>query len=251
MNYLEVETIDTVTTPGNTTTAGAFTDGFTVGGTFLPLNQFHFHSPSEHTVNGAHYPLEMHMVHKLFTASAVNTTVVSGTTPGAYNVQAAVIGIMFTYECVPLQLTRRSPLAKSMRGTDRRFLCMLPSPAFNNGTFMTKLINALATLPTPTNLTATSEAEATVLETNQQFDLIKDVFNVIDPSKYYTYAGSLTTPACTEGITWFNMANPMYMSPLQLLEFTRLLALKQGDMGRGGDNRLIQPLNGRKVSASF
>ena len=28
------------------------------------LIQFHFHTPSEHTVNGKHYPLEMHLVHK-------------------------------------------------------------------------------------------------------------------------------------------------------------------------------------------
>ncbi|MDM7273034.1 carbonic anhydrase [Sulfurihydrogenibium azorense] len=28
------------------------------------LKQFHFHAPSEHTVNGKYYPLEMHLVHK-------------------------------------------------------------------------------------------------------------------------------------------------------------------------------------------
>ncbi len=28
------------------------------------LLQYHFHSPSEHTVNGEHYPMEMHLVHK-------------------------------------------------------------------------------------------------------------------------------------------------------------------------------------------
>ena len=27
------------------------------------LKQFHFHSPSEHTIDGQYYPLEMHMVH--------------------------------------------------------------------------------------------------------------------------------------------------------------------------------------------
>ncbi|MFX0203366.1 MAG: carbonic anhydrase [Candidatus Hodarchaeota archaeon] len=27
------------------------------------LRQYHFHSPSEHTVNGRHYPMEMHLVH--------------------------------------------------------------------------------------------------------------------------------------------------------------------------------------------
>ncbi|WOI54338.1 carbonic anhydrase [Parvularcula sp. LCG005] len=28
------------------------------------LAQFHFHTPSEHTINGQHYPMEMHFVHK-------------------------------------------------------------------------------------------------------------------------------------------------------------------------------------------
>ena len=40
--------------------------------------QFHFHSPSEHTINGVHYDLEMHMVHTYLDGSL-----------------GAVIGIMF------------------------------------------------------------------------------------------------------------------------------------------------------------
>jgi len=35
-----------------------------VDGTRYDLLQFHFHAPSEHTVKGSHYPLEMHLVHK-------------------------------------------------------------------------------------------------------------------------------------------------------------------------------------------
>ena len=34
-----------------------------IGGQRFALRQYHFHSPSEHTVNGRHYPMEMHMVH--------------------------------------------------------------------------------------------------------------------------------------------------------------------------------------------
>jgi carbonic anhydrase len=36
----------------------------TVGGESFKLLQYHFHSPSEHTVRGQHYPMEMHLVHK-------------------------------------------------------------------------------------------------------------------------------------------------------------------------------------------
>jgi len=33
------------------------------GGNKYDLEQFHFHSPSEHTFNGKHFPLEVHLVH--------------------------------------------------------------------------------------------------------------------------------------------------------------------------------------------
>jgi len=36
----------------------------TVDGHAYALAQFHFHSPSEHTVDGEHAPMEMHLVHK-------------------------------------------------------------------------------------------------------------------------------------------------------------------------------------------
>ncbi len=39
-------------------------DVATVGDEQFQLLQYHFHSPSEHTVNGTHYPMEMHLVHK-------------------------------------------------------------------------------------------------------------------------------------------------------------------------------------------
>lgn len=58
--------------------AGVFNNGHTVeaepmnegedtivlDGATYPFLQFHFHAPSEHAVNGEHYPLEVHFVHK-------------------------------------------------------------------------------------------------------------------------------------------------------------------------------------------
>jgi len=41
--------------------------GLTVDGVTYRLKQFHFHTPSEHTINGMAYPLEMHMVRASFT----------------------------------------------------------------------------------------------------------------------------------------------------------------------------------------
>ena len=39
-------------------------DTLMVGGEAFSLVQYHFHSPSEHTVKGQHFPMEMHLVHK-------------------------------------------------------------------------------------------------------------------------------------------------------------------------------------------
>jgi carbonic anhydrase len=42
--------------------AGA--DMLTLGDERFDLQQYHFHSPSENTVDGKHYPMEMHLVHR-------------------------------------------------------------------------------------------------------------------------------------------------------------------------------------------
>ncbi len=39
-------------------------DELTIGDAKFALLQYHFHGPSEHTIGGKHYPMEMHMVHK-------------------------------------------------------------------------------------------------------------------------------------------------------------------------------------------
>ena len=66
----------TILVTGNT---GEFTKTFEQGmASDFTLVQFHFHSPSEHTINGKLYDLEMHMVHTYMDGSL-----------------GAVIGIMF------------------------------------------------------------------------------------------------------------------------------------------------------------
>jgi hypothetical protein len=95
-------TATTGAAPANTATT--FTDGFTLNGNFMPLSQFHFHSPSEHTIGGVHYPLEMHMVHKRYINATTGAQVAGSSTGAAVpgtNMSAAVIGIMFKLSCVP------------------------------------------------------------------------------------------------------------------------------------------------------
>ena len=38
--------------------------GITLGGTRFELVQFHFHAPSEHTLAGRYFPMELHLVHR-------------------------------------------------------------------------------------------------------------------------------------------------------------------------------------------
>ena len=56
---------------------------------------------------------------------------------------------------------------------------------------------------------------------------------------YYRLSGSLTTPPCTEGVTWLVMQEPVTADREQIEHFARV-------MGQP-NNRPVQPLNGRSV----
>ena len=58
---------------------------------------------------------------------------------------------------------------------------------------------------------------------------------------YYTFAGSLTTPPCSEGVTWFVMKEQLSLSPEQIAAFAKIYPLNA---------RPIQPLNGRELTES-
>ncbi|PVD20782.1 hypothetical protein C0Q70_18943 [Pomacea canaliculata] len=75
---------------------------------------------------------------------------------------------------------------------------------------------------------------------------------------YWTYEGSLTTPPCSENVTWILMRYPLMVSYQQMEEFRRLKTHNRGEQPRPGDDgtmadnfRPTQPLNGRVVRASF
>jgi carbonic anhydrase len=60
-------------------------------------------------------------------------------------------------------------------------------------------------------------------------------------ASYYTYAGSLTTPPCSETVTWFVLKQWGEMSEEQYEAFRRIL---------GNDFRPIQKTAGRRISAT-
>jgi carbonic anhydrase len=58
---------------------------------------------------------------------------------------------------------------------------------------------------------------------------------------YFTFSGSLTTPPCSEGVTWFVLKAPTQVSAGEILTFARKYP---------HNARPVQPLNGREIKAS-
>lgn len=59
-----------------------------------------------------------------------------------------------------------------------------------------------------------------------------------DGTLTYRYSGSLTTPPCTEGVSWFVMTTPVEISTEQMTAFLNIYE---------GNNRPVQPLNEREL----
>ena len=58
---------------------------------------------------------------------------------------------------------------------------------------------------------------------------------------YYTYAGSLTTPPCSENVTWFVLKTPVPISGDEIARFAR---------GYPMNARPLQPVNARDIQGS-
>jgi len=164
----------TVRNTGHTVQADYAPGSFiTVDGETYMLDQFHYHAPSEHEVDGRSFPAELHLVH----------------TNGK---RKAVIGVLLE------EGDEENPAYKP-------FIDNLPaqeSPETDIGAE----IDAAALLPS--------------VQTT------------------YRYSGSLTTPPCTEGVTWLVMTEPVSLSGDQRKKLEAVFE---------GNNRPVQPLNDRSV----
>jgi carbonic anhydrase len=145
----------------------------TVGGKAFDLVQFHFHTPSEHTMDGTSYPAEVHLVH------------------AAEDGELAVLGIFFE------------------EGAANEVL----APVWEDLSSVSDLATAD---PIPMNV-------ADMLPENRTT---------------FTYAGSLTTPPCSEVVRWHVMQEPLTMSAEQLATLTAIY---------DNNNRPVQPLNDREI----
>lgn len=137
------------------------------------LRQFHFHHPSEHTINGDPAAMELHFVH-------VNQ-----------EGEIAVIGVLL-----------------AIGEENRAYMPILNS------------------MPTAAGETMLVEASFSMESLMPQSRL------------YYAYSGSLTTPPCTEGVTWLLLTTPVEISAEQVEQFADIFELNA---------RPVQDLNDREV----
>jgi carbonic anhydrase len=70
-----------------------------------------------------------------------------------------------------------------------------------------------------------------------------DANDLLPPNKagYYTFTGSLTTPPCSEDVTWFVMKTPTSISNAEVTRFAQLYPMNA---------RPTQPINGREIRAT-
>ena len=142
------------------------------------LKQFHFHSPSEHTLDGVRFPLEIHMVHF---ERETNSYVVLA-------------------------------LFAKQGETSKTFRFLLDYLPIDIGE--SKEVSALCGF--------------------------EDPLSALKTGTLYHYEGSLTTPPCTESVSWYILKEPLGLAPEQIDRLKDLMPIN--------NYRLAQPLNGRIVS---
>jgi len=144
-----------------------------IDGNIYKLLQFHFHTPSEHTIDGIASAMEMHLVHQ------------------SSQGKLAVVGVLIE------------------AGSENYFLKEI-----------------LENLPE-----TEEEAEVEGVKINVETLLPNN-------RSYYSYSGSLTTPPCSEGVSWNVMKTPITASAEQIEQFMEIYQMNA---------RPVQPLNRRKV----
>ncbi len=68
-----------------------------------------------------------------------------------------------------------------------------------------------------------------------------------DKRGYFNYPGSLTTPPCTEGVTWYVMREPIKVSQEQVDHVKQLIG---GENARALPGGVLLPIEGRVIRYS-
>ena len=98
---------------------------------------------------------------------------------------------------------------------------------------------------------AGEEADAGEASPAELFDDIRGVKMMrrapVRVESFYTYAGSLTTPGCTEGVRWSVLANGGHVSKAAVDHLHEVIAEFPKYEGYPNNNRPVQALNGRII----
>eukprot|EP00611_Tribonema_gayanum_P011539 TRINITY_DN217_c0_g1_i3.p1 TRINITY_DN217_c0_g1~~TRINITY_DN217_c0_g1_i3.p1 ORF type:complete len:338 (-),score=81.19 TRINITY_DN217_c0_g1_i3:830-1843(-) len=202
LNYGDCE----LATPGASPT-------MTVNGKTYKALQVHFHSASEHTIDGVAYDADVHIVH--VNVADPNDLVVLGVMVDA--IESAdgfdpLVSVLYPW------------------WHDLNHAAIFKAAGFDpNGGHRDR------------NLGITTVEVADVA----------DPYTLLPADKsYFTYLGSLTTPPCSEIVTWVVFTTPITVSASEFWWHKHSLSLVAGPYLNlfGGNNRPTQLLNGRVVS---
>jgi len=156
------------------------------------VKQFHFHTPSEHTINNKSFAMELHIVHQKKGSSGVQDLL--------------FVSILFYIQ---------------------------PEGGFPNA-FLENI---------DWNHLPSSNGANNIINGFVDLGRLKEAFR----GEYYTYHGSLTAPGCSETVKWFVMKRPLGVTKHQAAKIQALFQQNTNFAGGQGNNRAVQPLNGRKV----
>merc|ERR1712062_856217 len=97
------------------------------------------------------------------------------------------------------------------------------------------------------------KANGRQVNTGQNMLIDFSVIDTVRPNRFYRYSGSLTTPPCTEGVSWTIFMDPIPIHSSQANDFNYLVNIYAGERRNEilFNSRAIQKLNDRSVYSSI
>ena len=90
--------------------------------------------------------------------------------------------------------------------------------------------------------------EASPSELFQDIQSVRVQDGCVQVNSFFSYDGSLTTPACTQSVRWSVLAGGGHVSAAAVARFHQLISQFPGYGGFPNNNRPVQPLDGRVVN---
>jgi carbonic anhydrase len=100
------------------------------------------------------------------------------------------------------------------------------------------------------NAPAEAGEEVEVEDDRSPIELLPAEGSSVEVSRYSTYAGSLTTPGCSEDVRWIVLTDTLGVSETAADRLHELIAGFPGYDGYENNNRPTQPLNDRQIQTS-